>query len=134
MYLTCTKLKYSRKKPIVQYEIIGDKMLLMNIDLIEKGLSNQWCYWRTGIGTNNPPLEIYIDNISGIIKKITLFITDDEFVKNENIKCNEEYGEPIFCVNVLVDKYNDHVDKYKIWVNEMKLYCIFESGGDVEKN
>jgi hypothetical protein len=112
---------------------MGNKFLLLNIILTNELCSNNWCYWRTGIGTNNPPLEILIDNISGIIKKITLFISEDEFIKDKDIKFIEEYAEPIFETSILIDKYNNHADKYQVWVNGMKLYCIFEDGGDVEK-
>ncbi len=132
MYLQLKNFRDSTMSIVRNFELMGNKFLLMNLEFdipIDSKNFERAYYWRLDTQRDLPPMEIGIRKSTGFIKSITLFISDKEFVSDDlNIPLIDKIGLPCFETKLFKDEqfYFDTIGEYNVYYESDKLICLFD--------
>ena len=135
MYLTKIGKNISKTDSHVEFEKMADDLVMVSVNNDLNDRSRIFSYWRLSGDGSNPPLEIGVNNQTGAIKSITIFIDTNCFRKIPLPHSNISYGNIMVDLNIF-KKIKDYVDvegHYYAALVGKKFICIFNEQCDIRE-
>jgi hypothetical protein len=133
MYLKRKGSKNIFSKAEVNFEIMGEKFILINIKynyIPDDILNDSPYYWRLVTDNHSPPLEISVNIEPGNIHEITMFISEEDFGEPiSDVNCRSYNENTNFYTNLFqhYDYYFDSKGEYVVSLKDTDLQCFFNN-------
>lgn len=127
MYLVKTKKIARETKTDIGFEMVASDLLMLSFNNNKEDKASVLNYWRILGSGENPPLEVGINQKTGVVKNIIAFIDLNCFTDFQ-LSCRNILNGNIQIDLTIFDRVNRYIDvseKYLVTLIDEIFVCIF---------
>ena len=120
----------------ISFELMADDYLLVSVDNSVNDLRGFFSYWRILMKGGNPPLEVGINNETGLIKNVTFFVDPNCFENFRFTVGDTSVGNILVDTSMFTKPYDfvDIIGGYSVSQVDNSFICKFSKDQSVKES